>query len=165
MGINDSQFNYYYSLKSLSSIIPPILMATLAHNRLSVKNFLIGLSLTCAIGQGLFAIGISKADQQFCLVGRFFIGLSDALTVMQQTIMCLWFPSSQLPYAFGLMLFLVKAVRTTNDNFAPMFYNQIGLQSYFWLGFGVCLFSTFCSYILAQLHESVISGSSSIEVK
>lgn len=36
--------------------------------------------------------------------------------------MCIWFPASQLPFAFGIMLFLMKVVRTANDNLASMFY-------------------------------------------
>lgn len=75
---------------------------------------------------------------------------------MQQTVMCMWFPVSQLPFAYGLMLFLVKVVRTTNDNFASVFYNEFGLTAYFWLGFTICLFSLFCTYLLVQIHESVM---------
>jgi hypothetical protein len=90
--------------------------------------------------------------------GRFFIGLSDSQTIIQQTIMCIWFPTSQLPFAFGLMLFLVKIVRTLNDNFASVFFNTIGLITYFWVGFVMCMFSVFCSYVLIQIHESVIEA-------
>jgi nitrate/nitrite transporter NarK len=46
------------------------------------------------------------------------------------------------------MLFFVKIVRATNDNFAVVFYNAVGLRAYFWTGFVVCLFSVFCSFIL-----------------
>ena len=79
--------------------------------------------------------------------------------------MCIWFPTSQLPFAFGVMLFLVKIVRATNDNFASFFYNAMGLQAYFWTGFVFCGFSLFCAFILVQIHDSVITGSSVAEVK
>lgn len=69
--------------------------------------------------------------------------------------MCLWFPTSQLPMVFGLMLFLVKVVRTTNDNTASVLYNSVGLSVFFWIGFFICLFSVFCSFLLIQIHESV----------
>lgn len=55
------------------------------------------------------------------------------------------------------MLFLVKIVRTTNDNFASVFYNKVGLLAYFWIGFTICAFSVFCSYLLIQIHESVMT--------
>jgi len=85
---------------------------------------------------------------------------------MQQTIICIWFPNSQLPFAFGILLFLVKIVRTTNDNVASMFYNETngGLIAYFWVGFALCVFSCICTVLLAQIHESVIE-SEQAEVK
>ena len=56
------------------------------------------------------------------MIGRFLVGTSDSMTIFQQTIMCIWFPASQLPFAFGILLFMVKIVRTTNDNVASLFY-------------------------------------------
>ena len=94
--------------------------------------------------------------------------------------MCIWFTTSQLPFAFGILLFLVKIVRTTNDNVASMFYETAtayykpedeksvstrALVAYFWIGFAVCIFSTVCSFILAQIHESVIDSETNSEVK
>lgn len=102
-------------------------MALVSSKTLSLKAIVIWLAAVCAIGQALFALGLSLNDHTLCLVGRFFIGLSDAQTITQQTIMCIWFPTSQLPFAFGVMLFLVKIVRATNDNFASVFYNAMGL--------------------------------------
>ena len=39
------------------------------------------------------------------------------------------------------------------------------LVAYFWIGFAVCIFSTVCSFILAQIHESVIDSETNSEVK
>ena len=115
-----------------------------------------------------------------CLLGRFLIGLSDCQRIFMQTIMCMWFTTSQLPFAFGIVLFLIKIVRTTNDNVASMFYeatsvnvtpengknvNTNSLVTYFWIGFAVCIFSNMCSLILAQIHESVIDNETNSEVK
>ena len=63
-----------------------------------------------------------------------------------------------------------KMVRTTNDNVASMFYEatagdledgEISVNSlvmYQWIGFTVCVLSTLCSLLLAELHESVIEN-------
>ena len=71
----------------------------------------------------------------------------------------------------------MKIVRTTNDNVASMFYEatsgqlepgQVSASSlvmYQWIGFAVCILSTLCSLLLAQIHESVIDNSSHNEVK
>ena len=94
--------------------------------------------------------------------------------------MCMWFPTSQLPFAFGINLFLVKIVRATNDNVASVFYeaystnypaeegktvNTNSLVAYLKIGFAICVFSNICALILAQIHESVIENSSHPEVK
>jgi heme exporter protein D len=64
-----------------------------------------------------------------------------------------------LPFAFGIMLFLVKIVRATNDNLASVFYNATGgLVAYFWIGFGVTVLSLLCCMLLMQIHESVFEG-------
>jgi hypothetical protein len=96
-----------------------------------------------------------------CVWGRFILGMSDTLTIFQQTIMCLWFPSSQLPFVIGLMLFCYKVVRTTNDQMASVFYNEVGLLPYFWIGVGVSAFSVLAAFILTYLHESVMEAQKS----
>jgi len=56
------------------------------------------------------------------------------------------------------MLFLVKLVRTVNDNIASVFFNSVGVVAYFWVGFALCCFSFICSVILIQIHESVATS-------
>jgi hypothetical protein len=70
----------------------------------------------------------------------------------------MWFSCSQLPFAFGIMLFMIKAIRALNDNLAPMFYNATngGLVPYFWVGFAVSAFSLICCFLIMSIHESVI---------
>ena len=53
-------------------------MALVSSKTLSQKAIGIWLAAVCAIGQALFALGLSLNDHTLCLVGRFFIGLSDA---------------------------------------------------------------------------------------
>ena len=117
-----------------------------------------------------YAIGLNDKDQMLCILGRFFIGISDSLSIFQQSLMCIWFTAGQLPFAFGCLLFMQKIVRTSNDNVASMFYeatagdlkegeiSQSSLVMYAWIGFAVCVFSTLCSLLLGELHESVIDS-------
>jgi hypothetical protein len=127
-------------------------------SRVQTRWILIASAVFCCIGQGYFAHGLQTKNQSTCILGRAMIGFSDLQFILQQTIMCTWFPTSQLPFAYGIMLFLVKIVRTTNDNVASLYYNATngGLVSYMWVGFAVSIFSLVCSVILAQIHESVI---------
>ena len=69
-----------------------------------------------------------------------------------------------MPIVFGILLFLVKLVRAANDNFASMFFNATGsITAYFWIGFGVTLFSLGCAYFLTNIHEAVIETNQSKE--
>lgn len=90
------------------------------------------------------------------LTGSLVFGVSDAVTVFQQTILCYWFEAAELPFVFSIMLFMIKAVRAVNDNVASIFYNRMGsLDGYFWLGFVVCLGSLISTYYLTTIHEAV----------
>ena len=63
--------------------------------------------------------------------------------------MCLWFSSEQLPIAFSMLLFMVKAVRAINDNMASIIYNKSkSLERFFWVGLITCIFSFVCSVVL-----------------
>jgi len=160
----------YFSVKCFASLVP-LLVLTFALDRLSLRSLMLTICLCCTFGQMLFAIGLNDKDHFLCLLGRFFIGISDSLWIFQQTLMCIWFPASELPFAFGIVLFMVKIVRTTNDNVASMFYEAMAgdleegevsaasLISYQWIGFAICIFSTLCSLLLTQIHESVIDSS------
>ena len=121
MRISDAQFNMYFSAKFFASLIPPLILAVVM-DKLSLRALLLTMSLACAFGQMLFAIGLTDKDHSLCVLGRFLIGISDNLSIFQQSLMCIWFPASQLPFAFGILLFLIKIVRTANDNVASLFY-------------------------------------------
>lgn len=84
---------------------------------------LIFFSTSCAVGQGLMVIGLINKSHTLCLIGRFFVGLSDTMTILQRIILCIWFQPNMLPMALGIMLFLTKVVRAINDNLASIIYN------------------------------------------
>ena len=176
MNITDSQFNAYFSIKSFAAMVAPLGLAFVM-DRFTIRSMLVSISICLALGQMFFAIGLQDKDHALCVLGRFMVGISDALTIFQQSLMCTWFPASQLPFAFGIMLFLMKSFRTANDCVASMFYEatagelkpgQVSVSSlvmYQWIGFAVCLFSLMSSFLLASIHESVIDNSAHNEVK
>lgn len=82
MEISDAQFNIYFSIKSLASLLPPLLLAFVM-GRFSLRGILLTLSFCCMLGQMFFAIGLSDKDHTLCILGRLLIGVSDALTIFQ----------------------------------------------------------------------------------
>ena len=61
MGIDDVQFNAYFSIKAFSSMLPAFVIALVMH-RVPLRIFLNLSALICTIGQGFFAAGISRGD-------------------------------------------------------------------------------------------------------
>ena len=47
----------------------------------SMRSILLTISILLCIGQLFFAIGLSDKDQWLCVLGRFFVGFSDALAI------------------------------------------------------------------------------------
>eukprot|EP00347_Sterkiella_histriomuscorum_P019370 403341886 len=155
MEIKDTQFNLLFSVRSVFTLFLPFFLGQIV-DRFGIKKCLLTLCGFCALGQMLFAIGLSAHNYNYLLIGRLIFGISDLVTVFQQTILCFWFDSHMLPFVFGMLLFMCKVVRAINDNTASMFYNATGsLSLYFWVGFGVCLGSLISAYYLTTIHESV----------
>ena len=122
MKIDDAKFNLFYSVRALSSIIVPFVLPWfLARAGIRVTTLLFaGFSL---LGQWIFILGLENKSYYECLISRLVFGVSDSMTIVQQTIMCLWFGPEQLPIAFSMLLFMVKIVRAVNDNAASIVYN------------------------------------------
>jgi len=104
----------------------------------------------------LFAFGVEIRNFNLCLVGRFICGASDCIAVIQQTLVCQWFSATQLPIAYGILLFFQKLTRALNDNFASVYFkSSSSLESYFYFGFFVFLGSLFSAIALGRIHESI----------
>ena len=80
MEISDTQFNVYFSIKSFAALLPPLVLAIVL-DRFSLRSLLVSISVCLAIGQMFFAIGLQDKDHFLCVLGRFMVGLSDALTI------------------------------------------------------------------------------------
>ena len=48
----------YFSVKFLASLFPPLILAVMM-DKLSLRPMLLTLSLLCAVGQMIFAIGLN----------------------------------------------------------------------------------------------------------
>lgn len=156
MLITDAEFNAYFSIRWFGALIMPAIMTILLQrSKVNHTSLILVFCATCATGQALFALSMETENYKIGLFGRFLIGVAETQNIIQQTIICEWFPTNQLPMAFGSMLFLVKIVRTINDNVASHFYNQYGLENYQWVGFSVCIISLLFAVILTRLEHSI----------
>lgn len=77
LNITDTEFNLFYSVKSLAGIISPLFTAVL-YQKIGLRWMLYLTGVACAVGQGMVAAGLQRGDFSYCLIGRFVLGLSDA---------------------------------------------------------------------------------------
>lgn len=141
-----------FSVRQVSSMIVPFVMPFLMEH-FGMKHACFLLALSAFVGQYLFILGLQYKNYSYCLFSRLVFGVSDSLTILQQTVLCLWFTNSQLPIAFSLMLFMMKMVRAINDNTASLIYNEYhSLQPVFWIGLAVCFASLVSTVALVQIH-------------
>lgn len=132
----------------------------LAIEKIGLFMTTLAFSGSCLVGQLLFIMGLQSRSYLTCLVGRVIFGVSDCMTISQQTIMCLWFDNDSLPLALSLLLFQVKLARAVNDNFASIIYNHShSLVTFFNVGLGICIFSFICTIVLFQIHKKMITQS------
>lgn len=56
-----------------------------------------------------------------------------------------------------MLLFMVKTTRAINDNTASVIYNYSeNIETHFWIGLAICVFSLICALILTKIHSYVI---------
>jgi hypothetical protein len=120
--IDDAQFNLLFSFRAMISMFIPFLVPVFL-DRYGLQYTSLTISGCCMLGQWMFIEGLKNKNYTQCLLSRLIFGVSDSMTIVQQTIMCMWFNQQQLPIAFGMLLFLVKMVRAINDNVASIIYN------------------------------------------
>ena len=82
MGINDAQFNLYYSFRSAASTMTPFII-NFALDHFSLKTLMFSITIICIVGSSLFAIGLTSKSHWLCVAGRFITGFSDSLTIFQ----------------------------------------------------------------------------------
>jgi hypothetical protein len=62
MAIEDAEFNAYFSVKSLGSIMPPIVLMLLSGKKIPLKYMVIFFCLVCAAGQLMFIVGLQNTN-------------------------------------------------------------------------------------------------------
>lgn len=154
--IDDSHFNLMFSARAISSMVCPFMLPLLL-DKIGTKYTTLLFVFAAGAGQYIFILGLEHRSYLWCVASRFVFGISDMATIMQQVIMCLWFSAEQLPIAYSILLFLTKMARAINDNIASLLYNHFkDLETFFWIGGVVCIFSMMCAIMLMEIHTRYI---------
>jgi nitrate/nitrite transporter NarK len=139
----------FYSVYSLPNIVLP-LFGGLLIDKLGIRVGLFLFSSIIAIGQAIFAFGVSSKQYWIALLGRFVFGLGgETLGVASCTIMFNWFKNKELALAMGMTLSVANIGSVVNDLIEPEIYEQTGsVVMGVWIGFAVCVGSVLCGLIV-----------------
>lgn len=110
-------------------------------------NFLFALLI--AIGQGIFAFGVSIKSYPICLFGRGVFGLGgESLNVSENYSIVGWFTGKELSMAIGSTISISRLGSVLNDNIEPAIVSSTNSLSFgLWIGFALCLFSLTCAIL------------------
>ena len=128
-------------------------------NNVGLKNTTLFLVLICSLGQWGFIYGLHHQNYMICLLSRTIFGLSDCISIMQNTLLCMWFSNDEIPLALAFMTCIVKLCRGTADNLAAVVYNQHHeITQFFYLGLAITGFSIFAAFALMHFLGAVINS-------
>jgi len=82
-----------FSARAISSMIVPFVIPYFI-SRVGIRTTTLTFATCCTVGQYVFILGLQRKSYRECLISRIIFGVSDSMTIVQQTIMCLWFTPS-----------------------------------------------------------------------
>ncbi|ETW06154.1 hypothetical protein H310_03737 [Aphanomyces invadans] len=144
-------FNLLYSVYSVPNIVLPLFGGILA-DKFGPRYVLVSTTTLVFLGQVVFAIGNSFQHLPVMLIGRVIFGLGgETVSVAQSALLALWFPASELIFAKGIILSVMRLATTTNNQLSPTIAEAYTVSTAVWVGAAVCLLSVMASLLLVPI--------------
>ena len=107
-----------------------------------------------AIGQALFAFGVSIRSYPVALIGRCIFGLGgESLNISQFNSILSWFGDEQISMALSVAATFNRITTAVNDNSTPTIAEHTNLDFGLWVGFMLCIVSLLASFWLRFLNR------------
>lgn len=108
-----------------------------------------GIMIFCsvvALGQAIFAFGVSIKSFPIALLGRAIFGCgAESLGVTQSTVVSKWFSGKDLSMALSMNICISRCASVLNYSLEPLLLDTSGSVALgLWVGFAVCLGSLSC---------------------
>ncbi|KAF0698572.1 Aste57867_10802 [Aphanomyces stellatus] len=137
-------FNLLYSVYSVPNIVLPLFGGVLT-DKLGPRWVLFGVTSLMLLGQFIFALGNSLESFSVMLVrfaGRVVFGFGgETVSVAQASLLALWFPSSELAFANGILISIQRLATASNNELSPFLAEHWSVTSATWFGVLVCAIS------------------------
>ena len=129
MSLSTVEYSLFYSIYSFPNIGLP-LIGGLLMDKFGVRSLIYICSALVAIGQAVFAFGVSINSFPIALTGRAIFGCGgETLDITQSVIVIRWFIGKELSMAFGLNLTLSLLGGVLNDNIEPVIVYNTNLDT------------------------------------
>ncbi|OMJ85518.1 hypothetical protein SteCoe_13130 [Stentor coeruleus] len=145
LNIDLVEFGLLYSVYAFPNIILPFFGGYLV----DILGVRVGIMIFCsvvALGQGVFAFGVTIKSYPIALLGRAIFGCgAESLGVTQSTIVSKWFSGKDLSMALSMNICISRCASVLNYSLEPLLLDLSGSVSLgLWVGFAVCLGSLSC---------------------
>jgi MFS family permease len=127
-------FNLLYTVYSFPNVILPFFGGSLVDKFGSALCLTI-FALLCAVGQFMFAIGVSYKSWKIMLLGRTIYGFGgESICVAYSTLLSEWFAGKELALSFGIALAIARLGSVLNDLVSPVVANSFSTPWALWVG-------------------------------
>ncbi|OMJ75613.1 hypothetical protein SteCoe_25203 [Stentor coeruleus] len=153
LDISALEYNLFYSVYSIPNIFLPIFGGFIVDKIGNKVGNLIFASFI-ALGQGIFAIGVTAKSYPLAIVGRAVYGCGgESINVSQFNAITKWFSSQQLSISLSIIASVDRLSTAINDLTTPLLASQISLQFSLFFGFFICLLSLTSGIFLSFLDK------------
>lgn len=150
----ETLFSLLYTVYSIPNIVLPFFGGFFI-DKLGVNICLIVFACAIAIGQVVFAIGLSIKSWPIMFLGRIIYGFGgESLSVGQGATLSEWFAGKEVAFAFGLSLSISRLGSVINNLVSPALTNSAGIEFALWFGAILCGISVFCTVCIASINKS-----------
>ena len=148
-------FNLLYTLYAAPNVILPFFGGYLV-DTLGVTTCLLIFSSLIAVGQVIFAIGLSVKSWPIIFLGRLVFGFGgESFTVANSALLAEWFKGKELAFAFGINLSISKLGSVINNIVSPALADQVSIVFALWFGAMLCGFGVVCVLITMPIDRSM----------
>ena len=115
-----------------------------------------------AVGQGVFALGISIRSYSIALIGRCIFGLGgENFNISQFNVTLSWFSHSELSMTLSIVATINRLSTALNDSLSPVIVSHTSLGFTLLVETLFCIYSLICSLILKKIEKTKENSSNS----
>ncbi|CAB9499934.1 Major facilitator superfamily domain-containing protein 1 [Seminavis robusta] len=146
------RFNLLYTVYAMPNIVLPLVGGVMV-DRWGPSRCMVVYSIFLALGQALFALGLSRHSWTLMLAGRAVFGLGgESICVAFSTLFSEWFDPSERAFAFGTQLAVSRLGSVLNNVVSPKVAHAWTTPWALWVGVIWNAVGVLIAFVVKYLH-------------